>query len=140
LSDAAAQRWLGKPKIVNTDQGAQFAGSAFTGLLTKQSIAISMDGKGTWRDNVFVERLWRTIKYEEVYLRAYESVSDVRASIGRYLRFYNERRPHASLDGMTPDQAYLTPLPFRSAAYLGRCSTYLSGKPVQIIGTTTIRK
>ena len=99
-----------------TDQGSQFTGSAFTGVLTKQSIAISMDGKGAWRDNVFVERLWRTIKYEEVYLRAYESVSDARASIGRYLHFYNERRPHASLDSMTPDQAYFTQLPFRSAA------------------------
>ena len=75
-----------------------------------------MDGKGAWRDNVFVERLWRTIKYEEVYLRAYDSVSDARASIGRYLDFYKERRPHASLDGMTPDQAYFTQLPFRSAA------------------------
>ena len=114
LEDALAHH--GKPEIVNTDQGAQFTGLAFTGLLTKQSIAISMDGKGAWRDNVFVERLWRTIKYEEVYLRAYESVSDARASIGRYLLFYNERRPHASLDGMTPDQAYFTPLPFRSAA------------------------
>jgi putative transposase len=114
LEDALAHH--GKPEIVNTDQGAQFTGLAFTGLLTKQSIAISMDGKGAWRDNVFVERLWRTIKYEEVYLRAYESVSDARASIGRYLLFYNERRPHASLDGMTPDQAYFTALPFRSAA------------------------
>ena len=75
-----------------------------------------MDGKGAWRDNVFVERLWRTIKYEEVYLRGYESVSDARISIGRYLRCYNERHPHASLDGMIPDQAYFTPLPFRSAA------------------------
>ena len=110
LEDALAHN--GKPEIVNTDQGAQFTGSAFTGVLTKHSIAISMDGKGAWRDNVFVERLWRTIKYEEVYLRAYDSVSDARASIGRY----NERRPHASLDGMTPDQAYFTPLPFRSAA------------------------
>ena len=97
LEDALAHH--GKPEIVNTDQGSQFT-----------------DGKGAWRDNVFVERLWRTIKYEEVYLRAYESVSDARASIGRYLRFYNERRPHASLDGMTPDQAYFTPLPSRSAA------------------------
>ena len=114
LEDALAHH--GKPAIVNTDQGSQFTGSAFTGVLTKQSIAISMDGKGAWRDNVFVERLWRTIKYEEVYLRAYESVSDARASIGRYLQFYNERRPHASLDSMTPDQAYFTQLPFRSAA------------------------
>ena len=85
LEDALAHH--GKPAIVNTDQGSQFTGSAFTGVLTKQSIAISMDGKGAWRDNVFVERLWRTIKYEEVYLRAYESVSDARASIGRYLHF-----------------------------------------------------
>ena len=98
LEDALAHH--GKPEIVNTDQGSQFTGLAFTGVLTKQSIAISMDGKGAWRDNVFVERLWRTIKYEEVYLRAYQSVSDARASIGRYLRFYNEQRPHASLDGM----------------------------------------
>ena len=75
-----------------------------------------MDGKGAWRDNVFVERLWRSVKYEEVYLRAYDSVSEARASIGRYLDFYNSRRPHASLDGITPDQAYFTPLPLRLAA------------------------
>ena len=81
LEDALAHH--GKPAIVNTDQGSQFTGSAFTGVLTKQIIAISMDGKGAWRDNVFVERLWRTIKYEEVYLRAYESISEARASIGR---------------------------------------------------------
>ena len=75
-----------------------------------------MDGKGAWRDNVFVERLWRSIKYEEVYLRAYDSVSDARASLGHYLDFYNNRRLHSSLDGMTPDQAYYPPLPFRLAA------------------------
>ena len=75
-----------------------------------------MDGKGAWRDNVFVERLWRSVKYEEVYLRAYDSVSEARASIGRYLDFYNGRRPHSSLDGATPDQAYFNPLPFRLAA------------------------
>ena len=68
-----------------------------------------MDGKGAWRDNVFVERLWRSVKYEEVYLRAYDSVGEARASIGRYLDFYNRRRPHSSLDGTTPDQAYFTP-------------------------------
>jgi putative transposase len=84
--------------------------------LIKNGIAISMDGKGAWRDNVFVERLWRSVKYEEVYLRAYDSVSDARASIGRYLDFYNGRRPHSSLDGMTPDQAYFTPPPLRLAA------------------------
>jgi hypothetical protein len=76
----------------------------------------SMDGKGAWRDNVFVERLWRSVKYEEVYLRAYDSVSEARASIGRYFDFYDGRRPHASLDGNTPDQAYFNPLPIRMAA------------------------
>jgi len=114
LEDALAR--YGKPDIFNTDQGSQFTGAAFTGALIKNGIAISMDGKGAWRDNVFVERLWRSVKYEEVYLRAYDSVSDARASIGRYLNFYNGRRPHSSLDGMTPDQAYLGPLPLRLAA------------------------
>ena len=106
----------GKPEIFNTDQGSQFTGSAFTGVLANNGIAISMDGKGAWRDNVFVERLWRSVKYEEVYLRAYDSVSEARASIGRYLDFYNGRRPHSSLDGTTPDHAYFTPLPLRLAA------------------------
>jgi len=96
----------GKPETFNTDQGSQFTGAAFTGVLIKNGIAISMDGRGAWRDNVFVERLWRSVKYEEVYLRAYDSVSEARALIGRYLDFYNTGRPHASLDGMTPDQAY----------------------------------
>jgi putative transposase len=86
----------GKPDIFNTDQGSQFTGSAFTGVLATNGITISMDGKGAWRDNVFVERLWRNVKYEEVYLWAYESVSDARTSIGRYLDFYNGRRPHSS--------------------------------------------
>ena len=114
LEDALARH--GKPDIFNTDQGSQFTGAAFTGVLARNAIAISMDGKGAWRDNVFVERLWRSVKYEEVYLRAYESVSEARASIGRYLDFYNRRRPHSSLDGATPDQAYFTPLPLRMAA------------------------
>jgi putative transposase len=106
----------GRPEIFNTDQGSQFTSTDFTGVLLDNAIAISMDGKGAWRDNVFVERLWRSVKYEEVYLRAYDSVSDARASIGRYLDFYNRRRPHSSLDGVTPDQAYFTPLPLRLAA------------------------
>jgi putative transposase len=114
LEDALAHH--GKPDIFNTDQGSQFTGAAFTGVLIKNAIAISMDGKGAWRDNVFVERLWRSVKYEEVYLRAYDSVSDARASIGRYLDFHNSRRPHQSLDDRTPDQAYFTPLPLRLAA------------------------
>jgi putative transposase len=106
----------GKPEIVNTDQGSQFTCPAFTGILTGRKIAISMDGKGAWRDNVFTERLWRSIKYEEVYLRAYESVTQARIAIGRYLDFYNHSRPHSSLDGMTPDRAYFGTLPVRLAA------------------------
>ena len=101
----------GRPEIFNTDQGSQFTATAFTEVLRRNEIAISMDGKGAWQDNVFVERLWRSIKYEEVYLRAYDSVAEARTSIGRYLAFYNGRRPHSSLDRRTPDQAYFTPLP-----------------------------
>jgi hypothetical protein len=103
-------------------------------VLIKNAIAISMDGKGAWRDNVFVERLWRSVKYEEVYLRAYDSVSEARASIGRYLNFYNVRSPHSSLDGMTPDQAYFTPLPSAWQPNPGRRSTYRRGKSVQTTG------
>ena len=114
LEDAMAHH--GKPEIFNTDQGSQFTGSAFTGVLANSGIAISMDGKGAWRDNVFVERLWRSVKYEEVYLRAYDGVGEARSSIARYLDFYNGRRPHSSLDGATPDQAYFNPLPIRMAA------------------------
>jgi putative transposase len=114
LQDALARH--GKPEIFNTDQGSQFTGAVFTGVLIKNGIAISMDGKGAWRDNVFVERLWRSVKYEEVYLKAYDTASEARASIGRYLDFYNRRRPHSSLDGTTPDHAYFNPLPLRVAA------------------------
>ncbi|WP_340672726.1 IS3-like element ISRj2 family transposase [Bradyrhizobium ottawaense] len=96
----------GRPEIFNTDQGSQFTSLEFTDVLLDAKIAISMDGKGAWRDNVFVERLWRTVKYEEVYLRAYDSVSEARATIAKYLAFYNQGRPHSSLDGRTPDQAY----------------------------------
>lgn len=96
----------GKPEIFNTDQGSQFTSLDFIKLLKDAEISISMDGKGAWRDNVFVERLWRSIKYEEVYLHAYRTVSDARLGIGRYLAFYNSRRPHSSLDRKTPDQVY----------------------------------
>jgi putative transposase len=106
----------GKPEIFNTDQGSQFTSADFTGLLLDNAIAISMDGKGAWRDNVFVERLWRSVKYEEVYLRAYDSVGEARASIGRYLDFYNRKRPHSSLDARTPDHAYFDHLPQAAAA------------------------
>ena len=114
LQDALAKH--GKPEIFNTDQGSQFTGSAFTGVLIANDIKISMDGKGAWRDNVFVERLWRSVKYEEVYLHAYDTVSEARAAIGRYLHFYNHRRPHSSLDAATPDQAYFNQPPIRLAA------------------------
>ena len=107
----------GKPAIFNTDQGSQFTSTAFTTLLQSAGIAISMDGKGAWRDNVFVERLWRSVKYDEVYLHAYDSVSEARASIAKYLTFYNTGRPHSSLDRQTPDEAYFTaPPPIPAAA------------------------
>ena len=92
----------GKPDIFNTDQGSQFTSVAFIKMLKDAKIKISMDGKGAWRDNVFVERLWRSVKYEEVYLKAYENVPEARAEIGRYLTFYNIKRPHSSLDGHPP--------------------------------------
>lgn len=101
----------GTPDIFNTDQGSQFTSTDFTDLLKEHGIAISMDGKGCWRDNVFVERLWRSVKYEEVYLRAYDSVSAARAGLEAYLAFYNARRPHQSLDGATPDAIYFGGLP-----------------------------
>jgi len=106
----------GRPMIFNSDQGSQFTSLPFTALLLKHGIAISMDGRGAWRDNVFVERLWRSVKYEEVYLRAYDSVAEARASIGRYMAFYNGRRPHSSLDARTPDQAYFNHVPLLAAA------------------------
>jgi len=101
----------GAPEIFNTDQGSQFTSFEFTQLLKDNDIAISMDGRGCWRDNVFVERLWKSIKYEEVYLYAYETVSAAKSGIGRYLEFYNSRRSHSSLDGSTPDAFYFSNLP-----------------------------
>jgi len=96
----------GAPEIFNTDQGSQFTSEDFTGVLKQHDIRISMDGKGRWVDNVFVERLWRSVKYEEVYLRAYDSIGDARASLGRYFAFYNAKRRHQSLDRQTPDSVY----------------------------------
>ena len=101
----------GKPEIFNTDQGSQFTSLEFTGLLKENGIAISMDGKGCWRDNVFVERLWRSVKYEEVYLHAYDTVSAAKAGLQRYFMRYNQIRPHSSLDGKTPDEFYYENLP-----------------------------
>ena len=106
----------GKPEIFNSDQGSQFTSEAFTSILEKNGIAISMDGKGSWRDNVFVERLWRSVKYEEVYLKAYDTVAEARASLSLYLDFFNRQRPHSSLDRKTPDEVYFTPRPVAAAA------------------------
>jgi putative transposase len=114
LEDALAH--YGVPEIMNTDQGSQFTSGAFIGLLQEHDIRISMDGKGCWRDNVFVERLWKSIKYEHVYLHAYDSVSDARSKLAGYLDFYNRRRPHTALAGRTPDDVYFSSLPLQLAA------------------------
>jgi putative transposase len=106
LAEAIAR--YGTPEIVNTDQGSQFTSIVFTGWLKDHGIRISMDGKGCWRDNVFIERLWRSVKYEEVYLHGYETVSDSRARIGRYFDLYNQRRPHCALRRQTPDSVYFS--------------------------------
>lgn len=106
----------GAPDIMNTDQGSQFTSQAFTGLLKKHGIRISMDGKGAWRDNVFIERLWRSVKYEEIYLHADDTVADSRAGIGKYFNLYNRRRPHSSLNRKTPDQVYYSQQPLTLAA------------------------
>jgi putative transposase len=103
--EEALQRF-GAPDIFNTDQGAQFTSEAFTGVLKEHGINISMDGKGRWVDNVFVERLWRSVKYEDVYLRAYETPAELRAGLARYFEFYNARRRHSALDRRTPDAVY----------------------------------
>jgi putative transposase len=109
LEEALAR--YGCPEIFNTDQGSQFTSAEFIDVLKSRGIGISMDGKGAWRDNVFVERLWRSVKYEEVYLKAYDSVSAARTGLSSYLAFYNARRPHSSLDGKTPDEFYFASLP-----------------------------
>jgi putative transposase len=114
LEEAIAR--YGAPEIMNSDQGSQFTAAAFVQVLQQHRIRISMDGRGAWRDNVFVERLWKSIKYEEVYLHAYESVSEAKAGIGRYVSFYNTRRPHRSLDRQTPDTVYFNLLPLAAAA------------------------
>jgi putative transposase len=106
----------GTPEIFNTDQGSQFTSEAFTGVLRTHGIQISMDGRGQWRDNVFVERLWRSVKYEDVYLKAYETVTEARQSLARYFDFYNTSRPHSSLDAKTPDTVYFSHQPQLRAA------------------------
>jgi len=112
----AAIDQYGPPEIFNSDQGSQFTSNDFTTVLKAHAIKISMDGKGRWIDNVFVERLWRSVKYEEVYLHAYESVMAAKAGIARYLTFYNSNRPHSSLAGQTPDAAYFNSTLIQQAA------------------------
>jgi len=112
----AAVTHYGTPTIFNTDQGCQFTSLAFTGMLKAHGMQISMDGTGCWRDNVFVERLWKSIKYEEVYLHAYETVSAAQQGLERYVTFYNQTRPHRALDGKTPEQVYCDNLTTRLTA------------------------
>jgi putative transposase len=121
LEDALAR--FGTPEIFNTDQGAQFTSADFLGVLRAHQIQISMDGRGCWRDNVLIERLWRSVKYEEVYLRAYETVSEVRAGLERYFTFFNRRRPHQALRRRTPDAVYFASRPHEAVA--SPCGTVL---------------
>ena len=96
----------GKPEVFNTDQGSQFTSEAFTGLVERDGVSISMDGKGRYTDNIFVERLWRTVKYEEVYLKAYSNGREAKAGLDAYFRFYNTQRPHQALDYRTPAEVF----------------------------------
>jgi len=105
-----ALRRYDAPEIMNTDQGSQFTSDAFTGVLVAHGVAISMDGRGRWMDNVFIERLWRSVKYEEVYLKAYESIPEARRELAAYFDFYNERRRHQGLENRTPDAVYWSTL------------------------------
>jgi putative transposase len=124
----------GQPEIFNTDQGSQFTSDDFTGILERNKVTISMDGKGRYMDNIFVERLWRSLKYEEVYLNAYASVAEAKAGIGSWLGFYNEERQHQSLGYRTPRQAYQVECPWiwgRSASPTGCAFAHIP------TGTTT---
>ena len=114
LEEALAR--YGAPQICNTDQGAQFTSEAFTDVLTAHGVAISMDGKGRWIDKVFIERLWRSVKYEDIYLRAYETPAALRAGLTRYFDFYNTRRRHTALDRRTPDAVYFEQVAVNTAA------------------------
>jgi putative transposase len=111
-----ANQHHGTPEIFNTDQGSQFTSHEFVGLIQGHGIQVSVDGKGRWVDNVFVERLWKSVKYEEVYLHTYDSISQARQDLAGYFRFYNEKRPHSSLDGKTPDSVYFNSLSLKQAA------------------------
>jgi len=105
----------GTPDIFNTDQGSQFTSEEFTGVLNRHGIKISMDGNGRWRDNIFIERLWKTVKYEEIYLKAYESISHARRELTKYFERYNTRRPHQGLNDRIPDAVYMSSLRLKDA-------------------------
>jgi putative transposase len=111
-----AYRRFGKPEIINTDQGSQFTAQEFVDAVLGHGVKLSMDGRGAWRDNVFVERIWRSVKYERVYLRAYQSVSAARSDIADYIGWYNHERGHSSLEDKTPEQVWLSGLPSLKAA------------------------
>jgi putative transposase len=106
----------GTPEIFNTDQGAQFTAEDFTAVLLAKGVRVSMDGKGRWVDNVFVERLWRSVKYEDIYLHAYQSVRELKTALACYFEFYNARRPHQSLEDRTPDEVYFGTVDMKKAA------------------------
>ena len=123
----------GRPEIFNTDQGAQFTSEAFTGLLERHGVRISMDGKGSYNDNLFIERLWRSVKYEEVYLKAYQDGKEARVGIGNYFRFYNTDRPHQALGYRTPAEVFnSTPVAVTSAGMIES----LTPDPLSIAGPT----
>ena len=109
LAEAFAR--FGAPEIVNTDQGSQFTAQEFVDLVVGRGVKLSMDGRGAWRDNVFVERIWRSVKYERVYLRAYDTVRDAKEDIAQYIDWYNKNRGHSSLQGKTPEQVWLAGMP-----------------------------
>jgi len=106
----------GCPDIFNTDQGSQFTAETFTNILSSNDIAISMDGKGRWMDNVFIERLWKSVKYEDIYLKSYSSMAEVRNGLASYFKFYNEKRWHNNFDRKTPSMVYYNSLPEKQAA------------------------
>ncbi len=114
LQEALAR--FGHPEIFNSDQGSQFTSSEFTDVLRAADVRISMDGRGRWMDHVFIERLWRSLKYECIYLHAFETGSELRAGLAKWIGYYNVRRPHSTLAGRTPDEAYGVRVLERSAA------------------------
>ncbi len=116
VQTSGATSRYGAPEIFNTDQGSQFTADDFTRPLQAKGVRVSMDGKGRWVDNVFVERLWRSVKYEDLYLHAYETMRELKAALANYFDFYNARRPHQSLDYRTPDEMYFRTNEMKKAA------------------------